>query len=119
MKDLTKKMGKIEISVIGYCPKYIPYLNVSFDDSYVGSIAGYNLKIFAQSILNRFSRGGYNDQQYIEELENLILWLQGERGDFPIRGEKDGAYYWRTELRKRFDKLKTRHQSGKYPHRSE
>jgi hypothetical protein len=35
----------------------------------------------------------------------IIKWLLGEFGDFPVRQEGEGAYYWRDELRKRLEKL--------------
>ena len=37
----------------------------------------------------------------IKRLENAIKWALGEKGNFLQRKDKQGAYYWRTELRKR------------------
>lgn len=33
--------------------------------------------------------------------KDLIKWLLGENGEFPIRQEGQGLYWWRKELRKR------------------
>ena len=35
------------------------------------------------------------------KLERAIMWALGENGDFAQRKEGQGAYWWRTELRKR------------------
>lgn len=40
-------------------------------------------------------------QATIRQLKEAIYWALGERDDFPIRYPGDGAFYWRTELRKR------------------
>lgn len=37
----------------------------------------------------------------VRQLKEAIYWALGERDDFPIRYPGDGAFYWRTELRKR------------------
>ena len=37
----------------------------------------------------------------VAELESAILWALGEHGHFEQRKEGQGAYWWRTELRKR------------------
>lgn len=37
----------------------------------------------------------------IEQLENAIKWALGENGEFAARKDGQGAYWWRTELRKR------------------
>jgi hypothetical protein len=37
----------------------------------------------------------------IGRLERAIRWAQGEVDDFPMRKDGQGAYWWRTELRKR------------------
>lgn len=34
-------------------------------------------------------------------LEDAIRWALGEKGDFPARQEGEGAYWWRSELRRR------------------
>lgn len=34
-------------------------------------------------------------------LREAILWACGVRGEFPIRQDGQGAYYWRRELRMR------------------
>lgn len=48
--------------------------------------------------LKRESAGAH---QRVSELENAIAWALGENGDFPPCPEGAGAYWWRTELRKR------------------
>lgn len=40
---------------------------------------------------------------YATMLKNAILWALGERGDWPTREPGQGAFYWRTELRKILD----------------
>jgi hypothetical protein len=37
----------------------------------------------------------------IERLDEAVKWALGENGDFAQRPEGAGAYWWRTELRKR------------------
>lgn len=37
----------------------------------------------------------------IRKFEEAIAWALGEADDFPHRREGEGAYWWRTELRKR------------------
>lgn len=37
----------------------------------------------------------------VARLRDAILWACGVRGEFPIRREGQGAYYWRKELRER------------------
>ena len=37
----------------------------------------------------------------VAELEAAVRWALGEEGDFPLRGDGQGAYWWRTELRRR------------------
>ena len=36
-----------------------------------------------------------------EKWWEFVLWLNGERGDFPERQDGEGAYYWRREMMKR------------------
>lgn len=36
-----------------------------------------------------------------ERLESSVRWALGESGDFRSRKDGEGAYWWRTELRKR------------------
>ena len=38
---------------------------------------------------------------HVEKLDAAIKWALGENGDFAQRPEGAGAYWWRTELRKR------------------
>ena len=44
-------------------------------------------------------------REYLEGLESIIPWLLGEAGEFPDRKPKEGAYYWRKELRSRWYRL--------------
>lgn len=44
---------------------------------------------------------GRTKAERIIQLENAIRWALGENGDFPPREEGQGAYWWRTELRRR------------------
>jgi hypothetical protein len=37
----------------------------------------------------------------IRQLESAVYWALGQNGDFKLRGEKEGAYWWRKELRQR------------------
>lgn len=37
----------------------------------------------------------------LRRLQMAVRWALGEVGDFPMRQEGQGAYWWRTELRKR------------------
>ena len=37
----------------------------------------------------------------VRKLERAIRWALGEIGEFPPREEGRGAYWWRTELRRR------------------
>lgn len=37
----------------------------------------------------------------VKELEGALRWALGEEGEFPFRAEVQGAYWWRTELRRR------------------
>lgn len=39
--------------------------------------------------------------EVIEWYEQAILWALGENGDFRLRPKGAGAYWWRTELRKK------------------
>ena len=41
----------------------------------------------------------YHEQQS-QKFKQAILWALGECGNFPHRKKNDGAYHWRTELRK-------------------
>ncbi len=41
-----------------------------------------------------------------ERLKAAIAWALGEKGSFPIRQENQGAYYWRTQLRRLAGPLK-------------
>ena len=36
-----------------------------------------------------------------EKWWEFVLWLNGERGDFPERQDGQGIYYWRREMMKR------------------
>lgn len=36
----------------------------------------------------------------VRRYEKAIRWALGEIGAFPLRGENDGAYWWRRELRR-------------------
>lgn len=40
-------------------------------------------------------------EQSIMVLTEAIQWALGEKGDFPARSSGTGAYWWRSELRKR------------------
>ena len=57
-------------------------------------------------------RGQIASKAYVTGLENIFRWLLGMRGDFKERGEKDGAYWWRTELSQRWNALAKRHGIG-------
>lgn len=48
--------------------------------------------------LKRACAGAY---RRVSELENAIAWALGANGHFQPRPEGAGAYWWRTELRKR------------------
>jgi hypothetical protein len=37
----------------------------------------------------------------IQQLEGAIRWACGEIGEFPPRKEGQGAFWWRSELRRR------------------
>jgi hypothetical protein len=37
----------------------------------------------------------------VARLRSAIRWALGEEGEFPLRPEGKGAYWWRTELRRR------------------
>ena len=37
----------------------------------------------------------------VERLTSAIRWALGEGGEFPVRMEGQGQYWWRTELRRR------------------
>ena len=55
-----------------------------------------------------------------QEVHDLIAWLLGENGEFPARPEKiegrlQPLYWWRTELRKRWDALLNLAQSKDKP----
>ena len=39
--------------------------------------------------------------KHARKLERAIMWALGENGGFDQRKEGQGAYWWRTELRKR------------------
>ena len=36
-----------------------------------------------------------------DQMREAILWALGERDEFPTREPGQGAYWWRTELRRR------------------
>lgn len=40
-------------------------------------------------------------QERVAELESAIRWALGEEGEFRLRAPKEGAYWWRAELRAR------------------
>ena len=40
---------------------------------------------------------------YACALKDAILWALGENGGWPTRGQNQGSFYWRTELRNRLD----------------
>lgn len=40
-------------------------------------------------------------ERRMKKLESAIRWALGEKGDFPQRQDGQGAYWWRTELRRR------------------
>ena len=40
-------------------------------------------------------------EREIKVLLDAILWALGEKGDFPSRPAGAGAYWWRSELRRR------------------
>lgn len=42
-----------------------------------------------------------NALKEIRRLRRAVKWALGENGDFPIRQDGQGAYWWRTELRRR------------------
>ena len=44
-------------------------------------------------------------------LRSAVKWALGEEGDFAPRAEGQGAYWWRSELRKRIA-LSTRRKEG-------
>lgn len=37
----------------------------------------------------------------VRELEDAVYWALGQNGEFPLRQPSQGAYWWRTELRRR------------------
>lgn len=39
-----------------------------------------------------------------DKLREAVEWALGEKGDFPPRGEGQGKYWWRKELRRRAGK---------------
>lgn len=41
-------------------------------------------------------------EQQLAAKEAVVLWLLGENGDFPVRPDGAGLYWWRSELRKRW-----------------
>jgi hypothetical protein len=48
----------------------------------------------------------------LEEFDDLVAWLLGENGEFPDRPERIAGkpypyYWWRTELRKRYEALQS------------
>lgn len=49
----------------------------------------------------------------IGQYENIFKWLLGMRGEFRMRGENDGAYWWRIELREYLDFLESKFESSK------
>jgi hypothetical protein len=44
-----------------------------------------------------------------ERLSEVVLWALGERDEFPdpVEGKPRRLYWWRTEMRKRFDAART------------
>lgn len=47
-----------------------------------------------------------DSKNYADALEEIILWALGEQGEFPRKTDKKKPYWWRTELRKRFNAAK-------------
>ena len=47
-------------------------------------------------------------QEVVDNLTDTIRWALGETGDFPLRGAKDGAYWWRKSLRNSLDEAKNK-----------
>lgn len=43
-----------------------------------------------------------------EEYDAIFRWLFGEEGEFPERQPGQGAYYWRSQLRKRLEAIRAR-----------
>lgn len=44
------------------------------------------------------------DAALIDTLTELVYWLLGERGDFPLKSAP-GNFWWRPELRERFTRI--------------
>jgi hypothetical protein len=42
-------------------------------------------------------------ERTVERMNDAFAWALGERDHFAMRGDKQGAYWWRTELRRRRD----------------
>jgi hypothetical protein len=40
-------------------------------------------------------------QSEVERLKGVILWADGQNGEWPERKPGEGAYYWRKELMRR------------------
>ena len=51
----------------------------------------------------------------IRKLQMAVRWALGEVGDFPMRQEGQGAYWWRTELRRRAGMSSNTKPSGDSP----
>lgn len=45
--------------------------------------------------------------------EGLLKWLLGESGEFPARKQGEGQFWWRSELRKRMERLFSQEQVEK------
>lgn len=56
-----------------------------------------------------YINGTANNSDYTAALEDIIKWLDGSNGSFPIRKSGEGAYYWRKEMTRRFNAAKVRH----------
>lgn len=40
----------------------------------------------------------------VEAVEDIFAWLLGEKGEFPMKPENGGNYWWRTELRRKINR---------------
>lgn len=82
-----------------------PNLREAFEKKY--PVGSFNVEpIDRESILSFIAeREAMVREEGQEKVRAVFQWLLGMKGDFPFRGEGEGAYYWRPALRKFLDRI--------------
>lgn len=57
-----------------------------------------------EPLIREWNKKKFDRVRPSDEVMDVLEWLHGYN-DFPERGEKEGAYYWRTHLRNKLSQI--------------